>query len=218
MRRLLALIAIALSGLGLAVAAGPAGAAAHRYPDTIKTIVRPVNAAGFAMPNYTVTGEPTGSVDCSFANPSPGAVSPNIEFCFPSAEYAVACWKAHALHRVLCLRNPRQHKLVRIPRQGAFAPTALAPARQRAPLGLMLVTGTYCSLRDGGAGPMRQGHPQWAATYYCNDGKALWLRPGAPHLGVFMRFPSWTVIEAGESGPIVARHVLRAWFAGTVTA
>jgi hypothetical protein len=217
MRRLLALTAIALSALGLAVAAGPAGAAARRAPATIVTIVRPVNAAGFARPNFTVTAEPTGSVDCSFASPSPGAVSPNIEFCFPSAEYAVACWKAAVPHRVLCLRNPRRAQLVRIPRNGAFAPTPLAPERERAPLGLMLLTGTYCSLRDGGTGPIRQDHPQWTATYYCTDGKALWLRPGAAHLGIFERFASWTVIEAGQSGPIRARHVLRAWFAGTFT-
>jgi hypothetical protein len=32
---------------------------------------------------------------------------------------------------------------------------------------------------------------------------------------VFEAFPSWTVIEAGASGPITARHVLRAFFVGT---
>ena len=218
MRRLLALVAIAMSALGLAIAVNPAGAAAaHRVPATVKIVVRPVNAAGFARPGFTVTGEPTGSVDCSFAVPSPGAVSPNIESCFPSAEYAVACWKAAAPHKALCMRNPRVHKLVRIPRQGAFAPTAVAPAHDRAPLGMELVNGNFCAIRDGGAGPTRAGHPQWVATYYCDNGKAIWMRPGARHFGVFEAFPSWTVIVAGPTGPITAHHVAKAWFVGTFT-
>jgi hypothetical protein len=218
MRRLLALTVIALSGLGLTAAVDPAAAAAHRYPATQKSVIRPVDAHGFARAGYSVTAEPTGSVDCSFPNPSPGAVDPNIEACFPSAEYAIACWKAAAAHKVLCMRNPRVRKLVRIPRQGAFASTALAPARDRAPLSMVLANGAYCGIRDGGAGPSRTGHPRWTATYYCSDGKALWLRPGARHLGVFEAFPSWTVIEAAETGPITARHVLRAFFVGTYAA
>ena len=215
MRRLLALAAIALSALGLAVAVDPAGAAVQGAPPTQISVVRPVNAAGFPRTGFTVTPEPTGEVFCSPAFPSPGAVSPNIESCYPSAEYAIACWKAAAAHKVLCMRNPRARKLVRIPRSGPFAPTPLAPASERAPLSMVLSNGTYCSIRDGGAGPSRAGHPHWTATYYCDNGKIIWMRPGAKHLGVFERFPSWTVIEAGATGLIVARHVLRAWFVGT---
>jgi hypothetical protein len=218
MRRVTALAALSLLALAAAVGAQPAGAARHDFPPTQKSIIRPVNAAGFARPGYTVTGEPTGSVDCSFPDPSPGAVSPNIEWCSPSAEYAIACWKAAAPHKVLCMRDPRVRKLVRIPRLGAFAPTGLAAPRDRAPLAMVLGNGDYCSIRDGGTGPQRADHPQWIATYYCNSGKIVWLRPGARHLGVFEAFPSWTVIVAGESGPIAARHVLRAWFVGTSTA
>lgn len=218
MRRLLALIAIAASTIGLAVALAPSGAgAAHRFPPTAKSVIRPVNAAGFARAGYTVTAEPTGSVDCSFANPSPGAVSPNIEECSPSVEYAVACWKAAAAHKVLCMRNPRVRKLVRIPRVGAFAPTPLAAEADRAPLGMVLGNGTYCSLRDGGAVPPRAGHPHWIATYFCEDGKIIWQRPGAHHLGVNEQLATWYVIEAGVTGPITARRVLRAWFVGTHT-
>lgn len=216
MRRLLSFIAVALSAAGLAVALGPAGAgAAHRFPPTAKTVIRPVNNAGFAVGGYTVTGEPTGSVDCSFPDPSPGAVSPNIEECSPSAEYAVACWRAAAPHKVLCMRNPRVRKLVRIPRLGAFAPTPLAEPADRAPLGMVLGNGTYCSIRDGGAVGPRAGHPQWIATYFCTDGKIIWQRPGDRHLGVNERFATWYVVEAGVSGPINSRRVLRAWFVGT---
>lgn len=216
MRRLLALTAIALSALGLAVALSPAGAAAaRRIAPTVKTVVRPVNAAGFARSGFLVTAEPTGSVDCTLPLPSPGAVSPNIETCFPSAEYAIACWKAAAAHKVLCMRNPRLPHLVRIPRTGAFAGTAIAPANDRAPLSMVLADGAYCGIRDGGTRSSRAGHPKWVVTYDCDNGKEIWRRPGAPHFGVNEAFPSWTVIEAAASGPIVSRHVVRAWFVGT---
>jgi hypothetical protein len=181
----------------------------------VKTVVRPVNAAGFARPGFLVTPEPTGSVDCTFPLPSPGAVSPNIESCFPSAEYAVACWKASAAHKVLCMRNPRVRHLVRIPRTGAFAGTPVAHARDRAPLSMVLADGANCAIRDGGTRPSRSGHPNWSVTYDCDNGKFVWRRPGAPHFGVNEQSASWVVIEATATGPIVARHVVRAWFVGT---
>lgn len=218
MRRLLALIAIALSTIGLAVALAPSGAgAAHRFPATIKTIIRPVNAAGYARPNYTVHAEPTNHVNCSLPDPAPSAVSPNIEACSPTVASAFACWKAAAAHKILCVRNPRVRALYRISRDGPFAPTALAPKDERAPLSMVLANGDYCSFDTNGTGAIRDGHPLWRETYNCNGDKFLWMRPGAHHYGVFERFPDWTVIEAGASGPIVARHVLRAWFVGTYT-
>jgi hypothetical protein len=219
MRRVLALAAVAVATLGVAVVvdSASAGAARRGHPPTQITVVRPVNAAGFAMPNYTVQAEPTGMVDCTFPSPSPAAVSPNIEFCSPSAEYAVSCWKAAAVHKVLCLRNPRTRKLVRIPRHGAFAPTGLAPADERAPQSMALANGDYCSFRAGGAAPFRADHPQWVATYYCNSGKIVWMRPGAHHYGVNEVLDSWIVIVAGPTGPIFARYLTRAWFVGTHT-
>jgi hypothetical protein len=205
-----------VSALAVVVTVDSTSAGAARgNPPTQITVVRPVNAAGYPVSNYTVTGEPTGGVSCSFPDPAPSAVSPNIEQCSPSAAYPVACWKAAAPHKVLCLRNPRARKLVRIPRIGAFAPTSLAPAEQRAPLSMVLANGDYCSFRIGGAAPFRMDHPQWIATYYCNSGKIVWMRPGAHHYGVNERFDSWIVIVAGATGPIFARHLLRAWFVGT---
>jgi len=161
---------------------------------------------------------PTGGVDCSFPDAAPSAVSPNIEQCSPSAAYAAACWKAAAPHKVLCMRNPRVRQLVRIPRLGAFAPTGLVPESERAPLSMVLANGDYCSFRIGGAAPMRANHPHWIATYYCNSGKIVWMRPGAHHYGVNEMFDSWIVIVAGATGPIFARYLTRAWFVGTAHA
>lgn len=218
MRRLVALVAIPMLALGAAVAVQPAGAAAHRFPATLKTVVRPVTSGGYARAGFTVVGEPTGGVSCGVANPSPAAVSRNIEWCFPTVEYAVACWKGHAGSNVLCMRNPRAQRLVRIPLLGPFAPTPLAPADERAPLSMVLGNGDYCKFRDGGTPAIRTDHPRWTPTYYCHSGKIVWQRVGAKHYGVNMFLDSWVVIVAGTSGPIVSRHVLRAWFVGTYTA
>jgi hypothetical protein len=217
MRRVLSLAAVAVAALGVAavVDSTSAGAVRRGHPPTQITVVRPVNAAGFPQGDYTVHAEPTGLVDCSFPNPSPAAVSRNIEFCSPNAEYAVACWKAAVVHKVLCLRNPRAHKLVRIPRDGPFAPTGLAPADERAPLSMALASGDYCVFRAGGTAPTRAGHPQWIATYYCNSGKIVWMRPGARHYGVNETSDSWVVTVAGPTGPIFVHHLSRAWFVGT---
>jgi hypothetical protein len=178
-------------------------------------VVRPVTSTGHVRAGFTVSGEPSGQVDCSVADPSPGAVNRNIEFCSPSAEYAIACWKAAAPHKVLCMRNPRGKRVYRIARLGAFAPTALAPHRQRAPLAMNLGDGDHCSIRDGGTGAIRQGHPQWVNTYYCVHDGVVWQKPGAAHLGVNESSASWTVVTGGATGPLVTRHVAKAWFVGT---
>lgn len=217
MRRVLSLAAVAVATLGLAVVVDStsAGAARQGHLPTQITVVRPVNASGHAAIGFHVLSEPTGAVNCNFPNPSPAAVSPNIEWCNPSAEYAVACWKAAAANKVLCMRNPRHKRLVRIQRVGPFAPTGLAPAEERAPLSMALANGDYCSIRGGGAGPIRTDHPQWVATYYCDSGKIVWMRPGAHHYGVNEVLDSWIVIVAGSTGPIFARYLTRAWFVGT---
>ena len=193
------------------------GAAAASPAPTVKIVVRPVTSTGHVRAGFTVSGEPSGKVDCSFANPSPGAVSRNIEFCSPSFEYAVACWKAAAPHRVLCMRDPRRQHVVRIPRVGKFTSTALAPLVQRAPLAMKLGNGAVCSIRDGGAWSRLMSHPRWHGTYSCSNGTAVWAWPDAKHLGVNESHPSWTVHTAPISGhgTLVVRHVVKAWFVGT---
>jgi hypothetical protein len=214
--RVLALIAAALALVtGAAVLDVPAGATTTVQP-TVKIVVRPVTTTGHARAGFTVSDEPTGQVDCSFASPSPGAVNKNIEFCSPSVEYAVACWKAAAPHHVLCMRNPRRNAVVRIPRTGAFAPTAIAPAAQRAPLGFTLGDGDYCSIRDGGAWPQLPGHPHLFGTYSCAHDGAVWASSTSAHLGVNESNPVWTVRTAQfGSSTLVTRHIVKAWFVGT---
>ena len=216
MRRALSLAAAAVAALGVVVAAESPGAGAARqgHPPTQITVVRPVNAAGFAVSNYTVQSDTSLPIECSSANPAPSAVSPNIEQCSPTLA-PPACWKAAAPHKALCLTNPRARKLLRLPRHGAFAPTGLAPASERAPLSMALANGDYCTFRTGGTGGIRLDHPKWTATYNCNSGKMVWMRRGAHHYGVNEQLDSWVVIVAGVTGPIFARYLTRAWFVGT---
>src|SRR3954447_3532968 len=114
--RVLVVAALALGGV-----AAVQGATASAQKATVKVVVRPVTSTGHARAGFTVTAERSGRVECNVADPSPGAVSRNIEWCSPSVEYAIACWKAAtAQPRVLCMRDPRRAKLVRIPRSGRF--------------------------------------------------------------------------------------------------
>lgn len=214
--RVLALTAAAVALLtGTAILDAPA-TAATTAPATVKVVVRPVTSAGHARDGFSVTGEPSGQVYCNYPDPSPGAVNRNIEFCSPSAEYAVACWKAAVAHRVLCMRNPRVKKLVRIPRVGAFAKTAVAPPADRAPLVMRLGDGDVCSIRDGGAWGSLPGHPYLVGTYSCQHDGAVWAGPHAAHQGVDESNPSWTVRTAQfGSHTLVTRHVVKAWFVGT---
>lgn len=216
MRRIAVLVMSMLVLAGAVVAGTLAPAAAHRGSATQIVVVRPVNASGHARPGYAITSGGRYPIDCRFPEPSPGAVSPNIEFCFPTALYAVACWKAAAAHKALCIPDPRHHELVRFRRTGRFAPTALAPARQRAPLGIVLGDGDYCSIRAGGAWSPPPGHPHLIGYYSCRHDGAVWAQLGAAHNGIDESQPMWTVRTAQfTSRHIVTRRVVRAWFVGT---
>src|SRR4051812_41410440 len=83
--------AIAALVLTVAVAAQPAGAT---VTFTARTYIRPVTTTGHPAPGFVLHSEPSGSVDCTANVPSPAAINANIDFCSPSAEYAVACWKS----------------------------------------------------------------------------------------------------------------------------
>lgn len=202
----------------LLMGAGVDSAGAATIAPTVKVVVRPVTSAGHVRAGFTLTFEPSGSVDCSVANASPAAVSPNIEFCSPSAEYAVACWKAALAHHVLCMRNPRSHIVVRIPRTGPFAATPPPTGVQRAPLTIKLGDGDICSIRDGGAFPALPGHPHLFVTYTCVHDGAVWATATAAHQGINESNPVWTVRTAHfGSSTLVTRHVVKAWFVGTFT-
>jgi hypothetical protein len=216
MRRPVVLLISLLSLAGALLAATIAPASAHRAVATRITIVRPVTAAGHAAPGFTVTADPGDRVYCDFRFPSLSAVSPNIEWCSPTALSPVACWKAAAAHRALCMLNPRTHNVVRYGRGGPFAPTALAPARQRAPLAIVLGDGDYCSFRAGGAWSSPPGHPHLIGYYGCRHDGAVWALLHAAHYGINESQPTWTVRTAQfDSRHVVTRRVAHAWFVGT---
>lgn len=213
--------------LGIAAALAPAATASPspitgRRPVTAPAptksiVVRPVTSSGHAAAGFTVMSEPTGSVDCSFAEPSPGAVSPNIEFCSPSAEYAIACWKAAKRHHVYCMRDPRKKQVALIPRAGAYADTAIAKRRDRAPLLIVLGDNDVCTMRSGGTGGTLPDHPKLYATYYCVRDGAVWAPASPAHLGINESTKVWTVrtAVAGSSNSLRTRRVKTAYFVGT---
>lgn len=190
-------------------------AAGTAYPTTQRIVIRPVTVSGHASPGFSVRRQRKNPIDCSYPEPSPAAVSRNIEFCSPSYEYAIACWKAAGHGHALCLRDPRTRKLSRIPTSGKFAATRRPPRGQRAPLLIVLTDGTRCSIRDGGAWGMRKSQPNWVGTYSCSRHGVVWAPRKARHWGVDESAASWTVRTGGAHGRLVTRHIERSYFVGT---
>ena len=185
---------------------------------TARIVVRPVTEAGTPAPGVLVTpDQKSGSVACHPADPSPGAVNRDIEFCSPSAAYAVACWKAATPRHVLCSRDPSSGEVFSLPRSGTFASTGLAARHNRAPLRLVLGNGSVCSIRDGGAWSSLHAHPNWYGTYSCTGNAAVWSPQNAPHSGINESQRVWTVHTAPISGngPVTVRTVRKAYFVGT---
>lgn len=202
----------------LAVVPLDAGPAAAVAPATAKVVVYPVTSSGHAAAGFAVHAQHGFTVDCSDANPSPGALSPNIELCYPSAAYAVACWKAAAPGKVLCMRDPSTHKLYRISR-GRFASTAINKPRNRAPLLIVLGDGTRCQIRVGGAWGQPKGHPNLYGAYSCDRHGAAWLWAKGSHRdshnGIDESSATWR-IRVGEN-TIVWRNIAKAYFVATAS-
>jgi hypothetical protein len=177
-----------------------------------------VTSTGQPAAGYTLNSEGQSTVDCAGAEPSSVAVSPNIDWCSPSAAYAVACWKAADGVAALCLRDPSVRQLVRLPLSGSFAVTGLPAVRDTAPQLLVLSDGDRCMIRDGGAWSELPGHPSWAGTYACVRDGAVWAPPGATHNGVNESSPAWTVLTApmsGQDARLTQHTVATAYFVGT---
>jgi hypothetical protein len=226
MRARVALTAALVSMLGLAapaLASNAGGAptsgshAAASSSATTRVVVRPVTKAGVHAAGFHVKKEQSSSVDCSFRDPSPGAVNRNIELCSPSAEYAIACWKSTRAHHVLCTRDPSSKRLYLIRRSGKFARTGPESKKDRAPLLLILRDGTRCSIRDGGAWGTIKSHPNWVGTYSCDHHGDVWSPAHAHHDGVNESHAAWTVHTASASGNghVTVRAVRKAYFVGT---
>ena len=121
-----------------------------------------MHSNGTPVAGYTVSHESIPDFTCS--GNSAGAVDPDIEWCGFSSTGTVACWKS-SNHTVLCLHDPMRKHLVRIRYQGAFS--AVAAPHHPSPQSLVLHSGNYCLVRDGGAWSDIVGHPSWYCTYGC---------------------------------------------------
>ncbi|HWC34671.1 MAG TPA: hypothetical protein VG650_07565 [Mycobacteriales bacterium] len=217
MRTRIAAVVVSLVGLGVPAAVAPSTATASAAT-TVKIIVMPVTASGHAAAGFTVKVEHLGfGIGCDFKDPSPGALSPNIEECAPSAAYAIACWKAAAPGKVLCMRDPSSHKVYKIKRQGKFKNTAIAKPRDRAPLMIVLADGSTCQIRDGGAWPQPKGRPNLYAAYSCAKYGVAWTyakgRHRDPHNGIDESSSTWR-IRVGEKH-VVWRKIAKAYFVAT---
>jgi hypothetical protein len=207
----LSVLAVTLAGVQL-----PAQASQPSWPMTAKVVIRPVNVQGGARPGYQVIALPAERVDCTHGEPSVGAVSPNIQYCFPTAANAEVCWNSGLPHRVLCFPDLAKKELVRMPRRGPFAATPLTAPLKRAPLRIVFFSGTSCSMAFNGTYPVRTNKIRSAVMYRCSAANLyVWARPQAPHSGVNESNGTWTVYVGKPTGPLVVRHIKIAQFVGT---
>jgi hypothetical protein len=215
MRQLItAAVAAALLGGGLvggSLVAGTAVAAdgGSRAAKTHVVVVRPVNTAGKAQPGWSVRRMRGVRAECDGS--AAAAVDDGIYACYPSAAYLPACWPSRH-HTVLCLRDAREQKLVRVRYRGKLG-SATAPQRP-SPQDLDLARGQTCDLRVGGAWGTLPTHPNWVGFYSCTHGSVY----GPPHGdGVDRAAQPWTVRvwKSGTAHRVVRRAVATAYVVGT---
>lgn len=194
---------------GVLTATASTGSAAAGTTRTHRVVVRPVTAQGRPVSGWSVHRERDVTVRCGGA--SPAAVSRNVVECSPSAAYLPACWRS-AHHTVLCLRDARIHRLVRLSYAGTIADTA-APDHP-SPLDLVLAQGQACSIRVGGAWSVLPTHPRWLGFYSCTHGSVYGPPSGD---GIDRSHQPWTVHlwRSGTAHDVVRRQVRTAFFVGT---
>jgi len=206
-------VVAAAAAVSLAPQAGAATASGQTLPHTKKVVVRPVHRDGRPVSGYTVVPENHGpAFTCT--SPSPVSVDSGVAWCGSSADATIACWKS-GHHTVLCLRDPRVHKLVRIGYSGTFrAGHALGRPE---PEGLVLGNRDYCTVRIGGAwGPVAK-HPTWVGYYSCGSGSAVY-GPIKLRDGIDRSVDPWRVHVVSGNAPdqvIHTRRVAVAYFVGT---
>jgi hypothetical protein len=203
--------------LAAAAATGAGVSTVAPAPSTQRIVIHPVTAAGRPAPGFSVS-DGTDTLDCSAGVASPVAVSGTVLSCFPTAEFAVACWRS--LERVpgppavLCLRDPSKPTLVRLPATGVGA-RALKPLQPRTPELIVLADGLRCLIRDGGAWSRPVSQPNWDGQFYCNDGKNSVFAAAAP--GIDETGEQWTVQLGADdgSGALATEPVTKAYFVAT---
>ncbi len=210
-----ALLAATAAASAVLLAGPPAGAVvASAGPHTTTHVVRPITAANHLAPGVTVVTEHAGFLDCTPGEASPVAVSGDILYCSPSAEYTLACWRAPQAGWVRCLRDPFRRQVVRI--RATLPKAKLAVPTDPAPFGLSLGDGERCMIRDGGAFARLVSHPRWDGFYTCTGGGVVWAPPSrAATNGIDKTHPVWTVVVGTATGPLHTRKVVNAVFVGT---
>lgn len=189
------------------------GAAATPTPSrsttTHEVVVRPVDADGHARTGWSVHRMKGLKADCDGS--APAAVSDGIYECFPSAAYLPACWPSRH-QTVLCLRDAREQKLVRVRYRGTL--DAVTAPRRPSPQDLDLAGGRACDLRVGGAWGTLPTHPNWVGFYSCGHGSVYGPASGD---GVDRKAEPWTVHVwlSGTKHHVVRRAVATAYFVGT---
>ncbi|WP_433380007.1 lipase family alpha/beta hydrolase [Actinoplanes sp. CA-142083] len=197
-----------------------AAAALKRYLDLLEpgtSIVNlaPVTQAGKVAQGWTtvdLTGDngPAG-VDCSINEGSPSAILGDIYYCSPVAASADACWVADNKITMLCLTDPMAKKVEMLPAGPDGMPTGPAShAEEALPIRLDLDNGDRCRLRNGGSWG---GHyPDRIGWYGCEKAQAVW---GTATKGIDKSKKAWTVKTGGETGPLTAHKVRKAYYVAT---
>jgi hypothetical protein len=207
------MVAVVVAGL---VGSIPATASGQTTPTptptttgTHRVVVRPVDAAGQPSPGFTVHRQLGQKVTCEHSAQS--AVDDGIYVCTPAAVYLLACWPSQH-HTVLCLRDARNTKMLRLSYSGTLRQVK-APARP-SPRALDL-RGNTCEERVPGLDWGRQrSHPHWVGFYSCTHGD-LWGPPSGD--GINRSHEPWSVHFFGfeRSHPDGTRAVRTAYFVGT---
>jgi hypothetical protein len=204
-----ALAATVMAATLAASGAATAHQSSDRSPHTHRVVVRPVDASGHARPGWTVHRARGLTVDCDGS--ASAALDDGIYACFPTAAYLPACWPSRH-HTVLCLRDARTRRLVRVHHSGSLG-TATAPDRP-SPQDLTLAHGQRCSLRVGGAWSTLPTHPSWVGFYSCGHGSVYGPPRGD---GVDRAAQPWTVRvwQSGTKHRVLHRSVATSYFVGT---
>jgi hypothetical protein len=209
MKRAAAVATVAVVTAGLLGSGATSASGQGAVTRTHRAVVRPVDASGHARPGWTVHRARGLTVQCDGS--ASAAVDDGIYACFPTAAYLPACWPS-GHHTVLCLRDARSRKLVRVQYSGSLG-RATASDRP-SPQDLDLAHGEGCSLRVGGAWDTLPTHPNWLGFYSCAHGSVYGPQRGD---GVDRSTQPWTVRiwKSGTKHRVLHRSVAAAYFVGT---